>query len=873
MRCVKPLSASLLTRCFEYRGRFRLGVSALLFSPLRGAPRLLPEQALWPFWGQRPEAQWPLEEGFPRLRAEYLVGGTAFPGPGRRACRVQVRVGALAKELAVFGRRGWQEGRPSVPLEFESLALDWTRTYGGEDFPENPLGMGRRDSDIEGVRLRLLPQVEYPGLALTSPTQAGRPAGFGPLDQTWALRAGKRGTYGERWFKEEYPGIASDVDWSFFNVAPEDQQQEAPFRGDEPFVCVGLHPREERIEGRLPGLAVRAFATRREEQGAVFQELPMRLMTLWLFPAEERLIQVFQGWLEVREDDAADVDHLLAAVEWLGRPRPPEHYRAVRDRRLDRRDGALEALRESDLVPAELAVSLFATPPSPMPGLERGMQRARRERLAARDLVAACGLDPDEHGPPAELPPPPEIRSIDDLIALREKMERDGAELPARMAAQQQAAMDAVRAGFEAGGQDFSRIEREVAGEETRGPPRLAADRMIADLTAQVERGGAGVEELARMLADPEVIAGWRKGDQDQLAGYRTMGHHQKPARALDATASASLRERILARLAERGSLAGWELTGADLSGLDLAGADLRLALLESADLSGARLNGADLGGAMLAHACLSGTLLTGVHLAGANLGGAQLEETDLEGADLGEAILEGALLRRTRLVGARLDGVRLEGARLEAVDFSGSHSEALLLLRGRDLRGCRFAGARYAQAVFLACDLRESDLSGLHIGKAVFATVQAAGVRLRGLQLDSGCFAAGSVLEGADLSAARLNQVSLRGTSLGKADLSQAALNGADLSECDLRGARLRGADARGARFVRAELGGADLGGCNLAGAVLQHARLGPTDFRQANLHEADLARVRIGAEVRFDGALFSRVRTRPRHRAAPGG
>ena len=100
MRYVKPLSASVLTRPFEFRRRFHLGVSVLLFTTLGETPKLLAEQELWPFWATRPEAEGALDEGFPRARAEYLVGATAYTRPEQRqGCLVRARVGNLGKEL------------------------------------------------------------------------------------------------------------------------------------------------------------------------------------------------------------------------------------------------------------------------------------------------------------------------------------------------------------------------------------------------------------------------------------------------------------------------------------------------------------------------------------------------------------------------------------------------------------------------------------------------------------------------------------------------------------------------------------------------------------------------------------------------------
>ena len=877
MRCVKPLSASLLTRPFENGGRFMLGVSVLLFSTLGRPGRLLTEQALWPFWASRPESRGPLEEGYPRPRAEYLIGATAFTRPDKpRACRVRAQVGGLSKELVVWGPRIWEGDRPSAPHPFERLPLDWTQTYGGEDFPENPLGMGRRDSEINGMRLRLLPRIEYTDQPLTSPTGAGRPAGFGPLDQTWATRAAKRGTYDAVWLEQDFPGLARDLDRSFFNLAPEDQQQPAPFRGNEDYAFDLLHPEIDRLEGTLPGLAARVFATRYQASGETFEELAMPLKALWFFPEEERLIQIFQGWMKVEEDDAADVLALLAAVERLGEARPPEHYQSVQARRRDPEQGALESLRESDLMPADLAVSLFNPPDQPSPAYTRAMRRAARERAEARSLVAAHGLDPDEHGPPVDLAEPPRIRTLDDLIEIRQRMEAESAALAGRVEQEKRAALDGVREVMARSGGDFAMIEREMRGELTRGPPRPSAEPLIADLTRLVQEGratGSHVAELEQMLADPAILARWREADRQQLAAYQAMGHHQVPPDPLAASAQAERRARFQDELARHGSLASWDLTRADLTRLDLRGADLSGALLEGADLSGARLDQAKLNQAMLAHARIIGTSLAGADLRECNLGAAQIARSDLSGADLSAAILEGAQLSNSNLRGARIDGLRLTGARIVAVDFSETHSEAMLLLREIDLRGCHFAGVRYAQAVFQDCDLGEVDMSGAAIAKCAFIGLRAPRASFRGMTLAVGCFALGCQLEGADFSSAQLNEVSFRDTPLRGANFSHAQLRGSDFSGCDLRKSRFYGADARGSRLVRADLSDADLGSCNLSGAVLQHARLDRTELSHANLHEADLARVRVGEQVRFEGAIFTRARTRPRYRPVSSG
>ena len=875
MRLIKPFCASVLTRPFELRRKQYLGVSVLLFTPMGREARLLPEKDLWPFWATQPEAAGPLEEGFPRRHGEYLVCGSAWTTPERRdAVAVRAQVGALRKDLVVWGPRQWSGSDATPAADYESLRLGWDKTYGGEDFADNPLGMGRSEiDDGRGRRVRPVPHVEYPKHPALSPRDEGVPAGLGPIDQMRTQRAALRGTYDDRWLKEDFPGLAPDIDLRFFNLAPVDQQQDGSFAGDEPYAFHNLHPRQPMVSGRLPGLAARVLVSRRGRKGQL-EGVRTRLTALWFFPGEERVIEIFQGALEVEEDDASDVDLMVAAVERSGQERPDAHYAAVRDKRADRKNGALEVLRESDLVPADIADPLHDFTPSPNRGLERALRRAEQEREAARADVVAQGLDPDEHAPAVKGPQPPVIRSIDDLIAVRDQMEKEGAEAPARMAADKARTMADVRANFERDKLDFSVIEAETAGELTSGPPKAFAPgltesfrRMIAD--ADVSRGD--VRELQDMLADPKIQAQWQGGDKAQLDAYRQTAQHQVPAKSLSLAESASRRERVRAAHAAGTSMAGWDLTGADLSRLDLPGADLQGALLEGANLSHCNLRGAQLEAATLVRCRIDSSCLDEARLARSNLSAAAIDNTTMKAADLQGAILEGTRLCTVDLSQAVLDDARMHEVQFDSVDLSGARSDSLLVFRSLNLSKVRLAEVDFKQVVFIDCDLRRANFSGARLAKVAFVTVKADGARFRGMVVGVGCFAAGCTLTKADLRAATLERVSLRATVAAGADFSFAKLRSSDLSECDLRGACFHGADAREARFVRAHLDGASLASANLAGAMLQHAWLQDTDFRYANLHESDMARVHIGPGVRFDSALRSRMRTLPRRPTAP--
>ncbi|RQO43181.1 hypothetical protein DBV14_26190 [Variovorax sp. KBW07] len=875
MKVFKPTTASLIARNFEFRGKKWFGVSVLMFIELGGERPLRQEMDLWKFWATRPEAKGILEEGCVRGRSEYLVSGSAYPLDAKddTGCAVEAQVGGLRKALLVRGRRHWDGAHASPPQGFAAMPLDWAHAYGGAEFAENPLGLGAAPVDTPAGRVHWLPNIEDPRAPLAAPADRATPVGFGPIDQMWPQRAAQRGTYDEAWLKQDFPGIANDTDWGFFNIASVDQQQVAPFTGDEPYSFRNMHPAVARLEGRLPGLKARAFVTHRTGGEDKFKELRLQLRTAWFFPDAERAILISQGMHEVAEDDGADIVHLMAAVERLDQPREALHYLAVRDKRLDRKNGTLESLREEDLMPADLVVPLFDPAAFSNRALDRSLQRAEADRAQARADVAALGLDADEHAPPVKGPPTPEVRTIDDLIRLQAEMADEGAKAPARMAAEKAATTEDVRAIFAREKLDFAPIEREMAGLETRGPPKPFAEDLKREFIRQIAHGkalGSDVSEFEDMLGDSKRMAQWAEGDAQQLAGYRMAAHMQPAVDRLPNDAAEALRVRVRAHHAKGLPFTGWDLSGANLAGLDLKGAQLGEALLENANLTGTELGGADLHGAVLAHATLQSTQLDGANLQGANLGGARLSKVNFAGADLGGATFDDARLSDIDMRGARLDGIRLGQAQLGGVDCSGAVCDALLVFVKNDLRGCRFTGARFKQCAFVECDLSGVDFSDAVFGKCGFVGIVAPGAGFRGLRIASGCFAQGCVLTGADFGAAQLPSMNFRGAELSGAHFGNALLNGSDFSECTLQRADFRSAQLREARFVRADMRHANFGAANLWGAVLQHATLEETDFRRANLFRADLARVKVGFNVRFDEALATRMRTYPRHRPA---
>jgi hypothetical protein len=173
--------------------------------------------------------------------ADVLLKGTCYvPGHALLTeCGVRMAVGSLSKSLRVVGPRLWSDAMAgatiSAPLSFTEMPIGYTNSFGGPGYAPNPVG--------KGIGTRELPNVEAAAEPIRSRRDRPHPAGFGPINPAWPERARKRGKeYGKSYAEKRAPYYAEDLDWSYFNAAPEDQQLPMALRGDEDLSFHNLHP-------------------------------------------------------------------------------------------------------------------------------------------------------------------------------------------------------------------------------------------------------------------------------------------------------------------------------------------------------------------------------------------------------------------------------------------------------------------------------------------------------------------------------------------------------------------------------------------------------------------------------------------------------
>jgi uncharacterized protein YjbI with pentapeptide repeats len=842
MKTIKPMKQSLLYKVFEFDHRYHLAVAVLSFFPFEERPLgLLSEPDLWKFVVAELGKDAILDMCMPKPGGEVLVFGKCFAPGGKemQAGEVRLRVGPVEKTLYVFGDRFWRRAGPvrriSDPLPFSEMAITWENAFGGPEYGKNPLGKGFAPVETEtGETVHPLPNIEDPKHLIASPEDRPDPAGFGPYDLMWPQRHPKLGTYDEKWKREQFPGLALDLDWTFFNTAPSDQQIDGYFRGDEPLEVTGMHPEKPLVSAMLPGIRSRCFINRKTAEGEVFREIETRIDTVWLFPHAERGIVCYRGVAEVGDDEGDDVLQILVGYERLvDEARPLEHYRDVLARKTDPEKGVFELISEKGLVP-DGEKSFFA---ELMEGEEKASYtgedllqkharvRAQKELEKARDKMERLGLDPDLL--PKSVPEPEEI-DIEkmDMAAMIEKAE---AEAKAKKAEVE----NRLREMCQKMGIDLDAL-LDKAQKKPSGLPKLDVEESIRTMRV------LGVR-------NPELEEKMLRAEKTLKENYRHFAHLASAPPPLTEEDSTRVREEIARGCGEGRSFAKRDFSGADLSGLDLRGIDFREAILHGVDFSGSNIEEADLAGAILAHADLSGASLCRANLREANVGSADLSRADLSGADLTRAVLGKSQLERAVLIEAVLNESDLLEAQLEGVDFSRCRMKKVIFMNA-DLKGARFVGAKLGRCKFLKSNVEGADFTGVKGKGVIFIEVQGDGAVFKDAELPNLKAVSKSSFREANFQGAVLEQASFMEADLENADFSGAHLHRGNLMKSNLKNAILSRVYGVQALFLKADLTGARMTSSNLMQCSLRKARLVNADFRGSNLYEAEFLRAVLG-------------------------
>ena len=289
MNILKSLQSGILHKTFDYNGKSFFVISLLWGFQLDSGHPVL-EQELWRTLGPTLENGDMLDAGMPKNRGEFLAFGSFFSPTGAKVQggRVSISLGALHKELYVFGDRKWGSAFETSlgitePEPATEIPITYANAFGGAGYEKNPIGKGYVTVQSESGTYHPLPNIQYPGSVIGSPNDTPEPASFSRIDMTWIPRAAKAGTYDDQYIAKRMPGLPDDIEWAFFNEAAEDQWVQKYFKGDEAFEIINMSPYHPVLKGKLPGIYARCFVNQEKDHEIEFKEISCKLDTVLLY--------------------------------------------------------------------------------------------------------------------------------------------------------------------------------------------------------------------------------------------------------------------------------------------------------------------------------------------------------------------------------------------------------------------------------------------------------------------------------------------------------------------------------------------------------------------------------------------------------------
>lgn len=796
-------------------------------------------------------------------KADLLLSGHCHSPNGKPipACQIKFQVGAHEKTLNVFGDRRWKGALGfhtiSDPEPFTQMALRYENSFGGQAYKKNPVGKGfSKQETPEGKRVRALPNIEDPEKIIGSPRHRPAPAGFGPLGRMWEQRFSKMGTYKGKYLKKRWPWFAEDFDYALFNAAPPDMQVEEYLRGDEELYIKNLHPEHSRFISRLPGIRVRCFINKKVDPASdetAFQEVVMKLDTLWADMDKEKLVLVWRGVTEARTEEYEEILHNFIiseplAEQPLSTEKCHEMFMAVLTAEKERWAVEPEEPKEPPEEPE------IKAPADKKP--EQGKQEETPEPVDLKKLVKAqtaailakIGIDLDS------LPPEAREKVEKDQDRILDKfLETDPEKKMAMELEEQKAQMSETlsKAGLDI--DNLPPLSTKAQKEQLRLFAELGMDDPTLLQSPEMAPFLGIMGALMPMLGmDPENLDPFieeAKKQQEKIKKQLGTADEEEPTKKEQTPILT--REVVQERAKQNDSFEGEDLRGIDLSDLDLkginfSGANFSNVVLKKSDFSKATLANAILVSVDLSNTDLKDAILCEADLSNSNLTHANLKKTDLTGAKLGNAVLNGAVLSEANLTGAIATKAEARNTDLTDTTLKGAD------LRGADLtkavlKGAFLSEANLTSAVLAEASLEDADITGANLS----------GADMKKANLEKSCLREGDFTE-ADLSGAVLNSAALNDTVFEKARLHNAVLVGveavdANFSEADLTHAKMSNSDFSKADFSKSILNEADFREAKLEDASVEGAR-----GLKVNFNKADLTRLRASEGCDFSQSTF---------------
>lgn len=340
-----------------------------------------------------------------KQRADVVLVGHAFApgGAPARSIRTRLVVGDVDKAIEAFCDRHFSrdgELREGPPVA--RVSLRYERAAGGPS-TSNPAGVPpHHRAGVPAFRADAygsvhLPNLQPPGLHITSREDVIEPIGYGPLSPTWPTRADKLGPHRGAWDHTAWhkSPLPEGLDPAFFNVAPPDQQVSA-LRDRERIVLESLHPSHPRLVTSLSGARPAATVKRAGGPSELIGMLPD---TLWIDTSRGICTVVWRGLIHLNFRD--EPGQVVVSTEGAAGARPVWAPPAAKPPAADDNEELVSITRTDDPEPRR------ADPKDP-DAAETAPIRADWSRLRpVMPFLAPAPEPPPDLTPPAPVAPWP----------------------------------------------------------------------------------------------------------------------------------------------------------------------------------------------------------------------------------------------------------------------------------------------------------------------------------------------------------------------------------------------------------------------------------------------------------------------------------
>ncbi len=856
MQIYRPLQISFCNRVLEKGRKFYFTASATLGVRLPTGEALLEFEQIKDAFECMGDPPLP-DVGMPKPNGEVLVSGKCFAKDNKPvpANEVRLEIGPVKKTLYVMGDRIWKQSGGlgaviSDPEPFTEMEISWSRAFGGEGYTPNPHGKGCAPvKGDKGGMAQPLPNVLDPKKLIGSPSDRPEPVGLAPLDPSLPTRMRFAGTYNQDYKRKYYPGYPEDMDWRHFLCAPEDQWIDDFFIGNESFCLTNMHPTMPRVEGNLPGYWVRLFILReREEKGPEFAEISMNLDTVWFFPEKLMALLIWRKGIEVRDDEAEEITHVLAAYEDRSHPpRDLEHYKAAMEKRMNGNDPLLNELNTSDLIPvgslcameilfkmglegggeSELAKNMGAKSEAMQKEVDEKIEEAvaqSEKKMEAMDMPnQASDQLPDEAKVDLRkmVENKPEVEPDPDVAALKQKLDSI---LPGIMAGDP-AQLDIKEFSFDkidkiAGAiSEFGDKKKKEVMDLTREEIAKSKDEIGKKLDS-IKEGADAMDDKAQKEMEEKI--------QETYKALEALDQEENPEVALPRFNA----EEVIGQMSDIPTEPPPELLSAieHLNSARAAGIedentrDLEDRIQEA--MEGIKTAKEKTGEALLqAESQFKDGYIMAAHMLSPGLSPhkepvEKVAEKFLAAVAQGEDVSNGdwACLD---LSGQDLAGVNLSGCFLEQVNFARTSLK----------------GANLSKAIMARANLENADLTGANLEGTNLGAARATRANFTEANLDSAKLTRG-VFKDADFTRAELKDAESLEVVISGSSFAGAHMPGMTFLEAEIAGTGFPGADLTAGAFISC-----DIRDCDFTGAVMNRCAFSDTKFTNVVFDEADLS------------------------------